>query len=144
MPQDLIPEHIPEIAACGFHVGEMTLQRLPDCVYHPVIQTYYVRTVDELVFEVEAESEAEAREKAPAEEQANIVEVFEAGTPRPIFINGNRSGYSFDSCGQTMTVGELIAFLSDFDENRPIYLRNDNGYTYGNITSRDIMGPEDM
>ena len=29
--------------------------------------------------------------------------------------------------------GELIAFLEDYDENTPIYLSFDNGYTYGGI-----------
>ena len=33
-----------------------------------------------------------------------------------------------------MTVGELIAFLEGYDEDTPIYLGFDNGYTYGGIT----------
>jgi hypothetical protein len=35
-----------------------------------------------------------------------------------------------------MTVGELIAFLEDFDEDTPIYLSFDNGYTYGGVTEQ--------
>lgn len=42
------------------------------------------------------------------------------------------------------TVGELIEILSDFDEDLPVYLRNDNGYTYGNITERTIIPSEDL
>ena len=42
-------------------------------------------------------------------------------------------GYAVDQIRQTMTVGELIAFLSDFDEDMPIYTSQDNGYTYGGI-----------
>lgn len=33
-----------------------------------------------------------------------------------------------------MTVGELRAFLEDYDEDTPIYLSFDSGYTYGGIT----------
>lgn len=32
-----------------------------------------------------------------------------------------------------MTVGELLGFLSDYDEDMPIYLAFDNRYTYGGI-----------
>lgn len=51
-----------------------------------------------------------------------------------VFIEGRRNGYSPEQCGRTMTVGELIEFLEQFDEDAPIYLNNDNGYTYGSIT----------
>ena len=43
----------------------------------------------------------------------------------------------------TLTVGELIEILEQFDYDRPIYLRNDNGYTYGSITERDIEDAEE-
>ena len=33
-----------------------------------------------------------------------------------------------------MTVGELIGFLNNFDEDEKVYLSHDNGYTYGGIT----------
>ena len=59
-----------------------------------------------------------------------------------LFINGKRNGHSPDQCGRTLTVGELIAFLQDFDEDAPVYLKNDNGYTYGNITEYDINEEE--
>ena len=55
-----------------------------------------------------------------------------------LFIEGRRNGYYPDQCGETMTVGELIAFLEQFDEEMPVYLKNDNGYTYGNITMRSF------
>lgn len=45
-----------------------------------------------------------------------------------------REGYGTDQVRKTMTVGELIAFLEDYDENTPIYLGFDNSYTYGGIT----------
>ena len=55
-----------------------------------------------------------------------------------LYIEGRRNGYGPDQCGKTMTVSEMIDFLSQFDEDMPIYLRNDNGYTYGNITEDSI------
>ena len=57
-----------------------------------------------------------------------------------VFINGRRDGYDVEQCGKTMTVGELIEYLAEFDEDSPVYLRNDNGYTYGRITQDDING----
>lgn len=45
-----------------------------------------------------------------------------------------REGYGTDQIRRTMTVGELIDFLSQYDEDTPVYLSFDNGYTYGGIT----------
>lgn len=45
-----------------------------------------------------------------------------------------REGYGPDQVRRTMTVGELIAFLEDYDEDTPVYLSFDNGYTYGGIS----------
>lgn len=51
-----------------------------------------------------------------------------------LIYNTFREGYGIDQIRRTMTVGELISFLSDFDEDTPVYLSFDNGYTYGGIT----------
>ena len=51
-----------------------------------------------------------------------------------LFIEGRREGYSVEQIDRTMTVGDLIAFLENYDEDTEIYLKNDNGYTYGSIT----------
>lgn len=60
-----------------------------------------------------------------------------------LYINGNRNGYAPEQCGQTLTVGELIRILTDYMEygweDVPVYLMNDNGYTYGSITALDII-----
>ena len=61
-----------------------------------------------------------------------------------IFIEGKRNGYGPDQCGRTLTVGELIEILEEFDSDRPIFLCNDNGYTYGSITEEDINTAEDL
>lgn len=45
-----------------------------------------------------------------------------------------REGYGIDQIRRTMTVGELVDFLGNYDEDTPIYLSFDNGYTYGGIT----------
>lgn len=50
-----------------------------------------------------------------------------------IYIEGRRDGYSPKQCDNTMTVGELIEYLSQYCKNTKVYLKNDNGYTYGSI-----------
>lgn len=55
-----------------------------------------------------------------------------------LFIEGNRNGYSPAQCGRTMTVCELIEYLDQFEDDTLVYLRNDNGYTYGSIQEHDF------
>ena len=47
-----------------------------------------------------------------------------------------REGYGIDQIRRTMTVGELINFLAQYDEDTPVYLSFDNGYTYVMTSSR--------
>ena len=54
-----------------------------------------------------------------------------------IGIEGNRDCYSPDQ-RNSCTVGEFIAYLSEYDEDMPLYLVNDNGYTYGSLDQYDI------
>lgn len=42
-------------------------------------------------------------------------------------LEGNRSGYTPEQCPDTLTVGALIEVLSQFDEDMPVYLKNDDG-----------------
>jgi hypothetical protein len=60
-----------------------------------------------------------------------------------LFIDGRRDGYSPEQCRKTMTVGDLIAYLEQFDEEEEVYLRNDNGYTYGSITEDSFSEREE-
>ena len=53
-------------------------------------------------------------------------------------ISAVREGYAPDQCSDTMTVRELRNLLDYFDDDLPIYLSHDNGYTYGPITERMI------
>ena len=54
-----------------------------------------------------------------------------------LFITGTRSGYAPEQCDTTFTINELIENLEYIKEicggDLPVYLYNDNGYTYGHI-----------
>ena len=50
-----------------------------------------------------------------------------------LYLHTSREGYAVSQIHRTMTVGDLISFLEGFDEDTPVYLCNDNGYTYGPI-----------
>ena len=51
-----------------------------------------------------------------------------------LVLDTMREGYEVDQVPETMTVGELISFLSQFDDDLPVYTGHDNRYTYGGIT----------
>lgn len=55
-----------------------------------------------------------------------------------IIIEAEREGYSINQCYKTMTVGELMQALQEFDENTPVYFSHDNGYTYGSLREENI------
>ena len=61
-----------------------------------------------------------------------------------LFIEGNRDGYTPKQCYETLTVGELISILENYDEDLKVYLRNDDGYTYGSISYRDLSTNEEL
>lgn len=42
-----------------------------------------------------------------------------------------------------MTVADLMAYLEQFDEDTPVYLKNDNGYTYGSIDDYSFEEQDD-
>ena len=51
-----------------------------------------------------------------------------------VFIEADREGYAPSQINSTMTVGELIDYLQQFNEDAQVFLSHDNGYTYGGIT----------
>lgn len=54
-------------------------------------------------------------------------------------IETSRDAYGPDDvANKTMTIGELIEILSMYDEDKPIILSFDNGYTFGGLTERQI------
>lgn len=59
-----------------------------------------------------------------------------------LYLEGRRSGYAPDQCGRTMTVSELINFLGQFDGTLPVYLNNDDGYTFGEISEDSFTESE--
>lgn len=64
-----------------------------------------------------------------------------------VIINANREGYGTDQVRRTMTIGELIETLSQFDPDEQVYIGNDRQdygwYTYGGITEYDIEENEE-
>lgn len=56
-----------------------------------------------------------------------------------VYIETRRDGYDAEQCGKTMTVGDLIDLLAEFPEDAKLYLRNDNGYTFGSITESSFL-----
>ena len=62
---------------------------------------------------------------------------------KQLMIDAKREGYGTDQVGQTMNVRELIAFLEQFDDETPVYLRHDGGYTYGSITEYNFEENDD-
>ena len=61
----------------------------------------------------------------------NLKETKENVKMKSLIYSTFREGYGPDQVRKTMTVGELIALLEDYDEDTPVYLSFDNGYTYG-------------
>lgn len=51
-----------------------------------------------------------------------------------LILNTEREGYAINQIRSTMTVAELRDFLDYYDDETPVYLSFDNGYTYGGIT----------
>ena len=64
-----------------------------------------------------------------------------------LIINANREGYGTDQIRTTMTVGDLIEMLEEYDSEMPVYIGNDQRdygwYTYGGITTSDIYYEEE-
>lgn len=62
-------------------------------------------------------------------------------TKTAILLNTKRTGYSVNQIldnKHTLTVGELMDHLSDFDPDSPILFSNDNGYTFGELNHNTI------
>jgi hypothetical protein len=50
-----------------------------------------------------------------------------------VFLESKRDAYNPNDCYCTLTVQELIDSLSDLEPDALVYLRHDNGYSYGAI-----------
>ena len=64
-----------------------------------------------------------------------------------VILNAKREGYGTDQIRQTLTVGELIEDLSQYDADQLVFIGNDRRdygwYTYGGITIYDIEEKEE-
>ena len=59
-----------------------------------------------------------------------------------LIIAAMRESYGKDDV-RTMTVAELIAALEEFDDDMPVILSHDSGYTYGGIRYELMEETED-
>lgn len=57
-------------------------------------------------------------------------------------LEAERYGYSTYQVEETMTVGDLIAFLQSYPDDTPVYISNDKGYTFGGITENHFYEQE--
>ena len=48
-----------------------------------------------------------------------------------LVYNTFREAYGLEDVRRTMTVGELVAHLQEYDPDTPVCLSFDDGYTYG-------------
>lgn len=59
-----------------------------------------------------------------------------------LFIEGTRSGYAPEQCDETFTIDQLLEKLEELKAEHggdvPVYLYNDNGYTYGHINGNTM------
>jgi len=61
-----------------------------------------------------------------------------------VIINTRRSEYSAELAAEkSLTVGELIDILEQYDENALVVTGHDNGYTYGHLSYMAIELKED-
>ena len=55
-----------------------------------------------------------------------------------IIIEANHEGLQINQIRETMTAGEIIDWLSKYDEETPVYLLHNEDYTFGGIRERDF------
>lgn len=56
-----------------------------------------------------------------------------------VTLEATRTDYSAkEAARRTLTVGELIEYLEQYDESTPVVFSNDNGYTYGNLSAGTV------
>lgn len=65
-----------------------------------------------------------------------------------VYLNTHRSGYTPLQCKDTATIGELIEALqniaSEYGEDVEVFYKNDNGYTYGEISIEAYYDESDI
>lgn len=61
---------------------------------------------------------------------------------KALIIDAKRERYSISQIRRTLTVGELKDLLEEYDDETPIYLSHDDGYSYGGL-SYDSLNEKD-
>ena len=56
-----------------------------------------------------------------------------------IIIKSHRDGYNIKQVEKTMSVGELIAYLQNFNEEDKLYVSHDGGYMYSGVCEEDFI-----
>ncbi len=101
----------------------------------PIVEIIDRLTEEELdAFIAEAKKIDQEDKKSDSKEETKMANKAETR----IIIDARREGYGPDQIDRTMTVGELIEALQEYDEDAKIYLSHDRGYTYGGITAARI------
>ncbi len=59
-----------------------------------------------------------------------------------VIIEVHRHGYDTDQIDDTMTVGDLIEVLEQFELDALVYTSHDDGYTFGGINHWDFKEEE--
>lgn len=55
-----------------------------------------------------------------------------------LIIEVRREGYSLSQISKTLTVGELIEILDQYEDHTQIFTSHDNGYTFGGLREQDF------
>lgn len=55
-----------------------------------------------------------------------------------LIIEVRREGYSLSQISKTLTVGELIEILDQYEDHTQIFTNHDNGYTFGGLREQDF------
>lgn len=53
-------------------------------------------------------------------------------------LETRRTAYAPSQIKRTLTVGDLISQLEQYDDDTPVVYSNDNGYTYGQLYFDDV------
>ena len=56
-----------------------------------------------------------------------------------IIIKSHRDGYRISQVENTMTVGQLISYLQNFNENDKLYVSHDGGFMYSGVYEEDFI-----
>ena len=60
-----------------------------------------------------------------------------------VIIEVHRTGYATSQISDTMTVGDLMEMLEQFEPDALVYTSHDNGYTFGGINEWDFEEEDD-